>query len=367
MKKNIIGILIIMVIIISIQVIGFIALEVNDEKFLEYSQYYFSKLQKDEKKIYVKIDEAITNGEKKATIRVTEIDGLNEKINKVVTAYFYDNPEYYYVSNEYVITTKDFKIFKYADIEFNYLVDMEKELSIKNQELEWAIEKILNKVIKTGMNDFQKEVAIHDELIKRIRYYEYQDINSIPAIKHTAYGALVDNEAVCDGYSKAFKILLERVGIDSVILTGEVSDVAHAWNVVKLDGNHYHVDVTSDKMQEQNVRYASHIYFNVTDAQIQKTHIISRNYIYPECNENDKNYYIINNYYIEYDENMYNKLYDITSRQQNSDILEVKVDSRYNVQHIIDALYDINFNNWRSSGKTKVTYTKSEDVYMFIK
>ena len=367
MKKNIIGVLLTVFIVISIQVTGFVALEVNDEKLLKYSQYYFSKLQRDEKKIYVKIDEAITNGEEKATIRVEAIDGLAEKINKVVTAYFYDNPEYYYVSNEYVIAIKDFKIFKYADIEFNYLVNIEKELSIKNQELELAIETILNKVIKPGMSDFHKEVAIHDELIKRIRYYEYQDINNIPAIKHTAYGALVDNEAVCDGYSKAFKMLLERVGIDSIILAGEANNVAHAWNIVELDGEYYHVDVTSDKIQEKNSRYASHIYFNMTDSQIQKTHIISRNYIYPECISKQKYYYTINNYYIEYDENLYNKLYDIASRQQNSDILEVKVDSRHSVQHIIDALYDINFNNWRSSRKTKVTYTKSEDVYVFIK
>ena len=58
----------------------------------------------------------------------------------------------------------------------------------------------------------------------------------------TAYGALVNKEAVCEGYAKAYKLLLNAMGIEcDVVINAE-----HAWNVVQLEGKWYLVDVTND-------------------------------------------------------------------------------------------------------------------------
>ena len=342
-------------------------LEVNDKEFAEYNKYYFNNLQLNEKKIYVKIDKAIKNKEEKAIIKVKSIDNLTETINKVITAYFYDNPECYYVSNEYMITARNFSLLKIATIKLNYLINEDLELISKNKRLEDAVEGILDKCIEEGMTDFEKELAIHDALINHVSYYKYKDINEIPAIKHTAYGALVDKEAVCDGYSKAYKLLLEKVGIDSIIVTGELNKVPHAWNMIKLENEYYHVDATSDKLEEDNNRYAAHSYFNLTDKEILNTHTICRNYIYPDCDRNLYNYYEYKNFTIKYNENLHNRISDIVLSQKDSKILEIKVDGSHTAKDIIDELYDINFNYWRSSGKTKVTYTQIEDVYVFIK
>lgn len=78
---------------------------------------------------------------------------------------------------------------------------------------------------------------------------------------HRAYGALVELEygtddgrgsVVCEGYSQAFQLLCQRVGLPCAVVDGDggmkyVSlSSNHAWNVIRLDGAWYAVDVTWD-------------------------------------------------------------------------------------------------------------------------
>ena len=66
----------------------------------------------------------------------------------------------------------------------------------------------------------------------------------------TAYGALVNGKAICGGYAKAFKAVLDRLNIPCVCIQGyscssaSSSYVAHMWNAVKLEGQWYAVDPT---------------------------------------------------------------------------------------------------------------------------
>ena len=216
------------------------------------------------------------------------------------------------------------------------------------------------------MTDFEKEVAIHDALVKHVNYYKYEDINTIPSIKHTAYGALVEKEAVCDGYSKAFKLLLDKVGIDSIIISGTTDNVSHAWNLVKLDDEYYHVDVTSDKLEEKADKYVVHTYFNVNDEKISKSHTIDNAFNYPQCASIQYQYYVQKGYTVYSKDNLYNKLQQIISKQKQSDVLELQVTGAYSSKKIINTLYHLNFNNWGSSWKTSVSYSKIDDVYIFI-
>lgn len=340
--------------------------QITAEQINNYTNYYYDKLELDEKTIYLKIDEAIRNKDKKVTLGIGEYEDvkLNEKVSKVLTAYFYDNPEIYYLSNEYVITVRDLKVFETVTIKLKYIT---KDIETKNEELETAITKFLSQNVKSGMTDFEKELAIHDALVQQVDYYEYEDINAIPTIKHTAYGALVENEAVCDGFSKAFKLLLEREGIESVIINGITNNTLHAWNLVKLGNDYYHVDVTSDNIKDGNNKYTIHTYFNVTDSQIKKTHAIGEVFSHPKCSVEKYEYYKYKGLYISYEDGLYSKMRKIISNSRNSKILELRADKRYYAQTIIDALYDLDFNNWLSSGKTKIEYNKVGDIYVFIK
>ena len=63
---------------------------------------------------------------------------------------------------------------------------------------------------------------------------------------HTAYGALIEKKAVCDGYALAFNLLARRAGIPCLMVSGMVDGYCHGWNLVKVNGNLRYIDVTWD-------------------------------------------------------------------------------------------------------------------------
>ena len=70
-------------------------------------------------------------------------------------------------------------------------------------------------------------------------------------LRRTAYDAIVNGHAVCQGYSNALYRMLLEAGVDNRIIFGEGVDnsgarMAHTWNIVDLYGKYYYVDVTWD-------------------------------------------------------------------------------------------------------------------------
>ena len=82
-------------------------------------------------------------------------------------------------------------------------------------------------------------LAVHDWLVRHVAYDQDDSRAS-----HTAYGLFANATAVCEGYSQAFMLAMERLGVPCVIVRSE--DMEHQWNMVRIDGTWYHVDVTWD-------------------------------------------------------------------------------------------------------------------------
>ncbi len=95
------------------------------------------------------------------------------------------------------------------------------------------------------LNDLEKALLLHDRLAL---FCEYDVANlendTLPQKVFNIYGTLGEGVAVCMGYALAYDYLLERVGIDSQYCSSD--KLVHAWNVVYIDGEPYHVDVTWD-------------------------------------------------------------------------------------------------------------------------
>ncbi|QHW31838.1 hypothetical protein GZH47_13995 [Paenibacillus rhizovicinus] len=128
-------------------------------------------------------------------------------------------------------------------------------------------------ILKPGMTDFEKELAIHDYLVLHIAYdYDNYLKDTVPADSYSAYGSLFLGTAVCQGYAYAAHIMLELAGIDSQIVTGTANGVGHAWNKVKIDGDYYNLDVTWDDPVPDEKGRLMYSYFNVTDAALGKDH-----------------------------------------------------------------------------------------------
>ena len=96
----------------------------------------------------------------------------------------------------------------------------------------------------------------HDWIINNTDYAQYL-LDGNPIGNEHGFnidGVFLRGSAVCEGYSKAFKLLLDKAGIPNVIVFGEAKDEKHSWNYVKLEGQWYLVDVTwNDPAGEENV------------------------------------------------------------------------------------------------------------------
>ena len=120
---------------------------------------------------------------------------------------------------------------------------------------------------------YEQELAVHNYMVLNSEYDYYNYINgTIPYVSHTAEGIFVNRTAVCDGYSSAFKLCMDILGIPCEIITGEGDGVAHAWNVVMLDGEWYMVDVTWDDPVPDNPGVVNYDYFNITDEKMRRDH-----------------------------------------------------------------------------------------------
>ncbi len=145
-----------------------------------------------------------------------------------------------------------------------------------------TIQKIIDETIDTSMSDYEKIKAIHDYIVVNTVYdQENLEKNSIPDIDYTAKGVFENGIAVCRGYAEAFQLLMEALDIECQIVTGYAENTTHAWNIVKLDGQWYHVDTTfddpiDDTMEHpyDNLRYD---YFLINDDQMFLDHIMESN------------------------------------------------------------------------------------------
>lgn len=117
--------------------------------------------------------------------------------------------------------------------------------------------------IDPDMTPLEKVVSAHDWLVANCQYDPYVSSNLGKAeadktpyttidgtvydsnrMVYTSYGAFVERNVVCQGYTLAFKVLMNRAGVPCCYVSS--SSMGHAWNMVQLDGCWYHIDVTWD-------------------------------------------------------------------------------------------------------------------------
>ncbi|MGX8698925.1 MAG: S-layer homology domain-containing protein, partial [bacterium] len=133
-------------------------------------------------------------------------------------------------------------------------------------ELEEAVSAALT-VVQPGMDDLAKALVLHDYLCQNVAYDDenYQN-DTVPTQSYTAYGALVRGKAVCEGYARAYSLLLSRCGIPNRIVSS--TTMYHTWNQIQLEGSWYHVDVTWDDPVPDTPGSARHTFFLLSDTGI---------------------------------------------------------------------------------------------------
>lgn len=179
-----------------------------------------------------------------------------EEVGNVFLAVYNDHPELFWLESSYRgHFDRNGQCVDIA-LQFNSLVD---NLDATKSEFKANAEEILS-VADHMSTDYEVERYIHNALLERITYDEGAAFNQ------SAYSALVNGRTVCAGYGRAFQYLMTEMGIPCYYSTGYAGE-NHAWNIVKLDGEYYNVDVTWDDAEPNTYNF-----FNKTDADFASTH-----------------------------------------------------------------------------------------------
>lgn len=136
-------------------------------------------------------------------------------------------------------------------------------LAVMEEAADEAIE-----LVTADMTDYEKALIVHDWLVVYCEYdKENLDNKSVPAVSHSAYGALGNKIAVCDGYSKAYQYIMEsKLSIPAYIVSSDPMN--HAWNMIQIGGKYYHVDATWDDPTWDSIGRVMHNNFLLSDTGI---------------------------------------------------------------------------------------------------
>ena len=122
----------------------------------------------------------------------------------------------------------------------SYLSSLEQEEKVDEE-----VSNLLKSLDLSNKTDYQKVKAIYDYICSNVTY-DHDNLNDESySLKYTAYAALINKTAVCQGYASLFYRLALDAGVDTRVISGEAGG-PHAWNIVKLNGKYYNLDSTWD-------------------------------------------------------------------------------------------------------------------------
>ncbi len=163
-------------------------------------------------------------------------------------------PELFYVDSEISYSYTSTSTKKVVTVYFTYKYD---KATTHEMTQEYA-DVICNFYESADLNwsDFEKILYINNYIPKNCDY-----VNGENAHKYDAYGCLVDERCVCQGYSLGALALARAIDLDMCLVTS--NSLSHAWNLVKIDDETYHVDITwnDDDSNSRPKGYATFNYF----------------------------------------------------------------------------------------------------------
>lgn len=332
--------------------------------------YYFNTLDSNCQAIYKSLANAVKNLDTDFFIKdyiFESIEITMEDVETTMHKFLLDHPEVFYLNEKYTVSTSQNLLGDKVSLNVSYSVSSKQDLDIKIVQIKNSIQEIINTANVGVGTTFEKEIRLHDILAKKVKYYEYGNIQQIPNSAHNIYGAFVENTAVCDGLSKAMQVLLDKIDVESIIVTGTLDNEAHAWNMIKLDNKWYNLDVTSDKsIKENNV--VVHSYFNITTEEIKKTHTIDEVGLVPVASSEEYNYFVKLDKVITSRDNFDIKLQNILNNNMDSEKVEYKVENVSEVpEKTIKVLRDGRYYEYLDENMTRFVYYNILDNYVIVK
>lgn len=250
------------------------------EKFRTGDWYYYRTLPPQDQEMYMQIFQCIQNDHQSVRFPVPRINGKlpsTEHMLYLMLRVVWDNPQiYFFDATNAVLHYNERSIPAMCTLEYTDYFTLYQDQQIY-QTLLMRADLILQDAA-CCRTDYQKVRYIHDYLVRNVRYmFSISKTNTLENMSaRTVVGPILNNIAVCAGYAKAFKLLCDQLGLCCFYIRGQGFTGEtwgnHGWNVVMLDGQFYHVDVTWDSLDYQRTGRLSYRYFLRCDAVMDDDH-----------------------------------------------------------------------------------------------
>ncbi|MBR7161959.1 MAG: hypothetical protein IKD07_06040 [Clostridia bacterium] len=263
----------------------------------EYMKYYYLALPPHKKTIYRELYDGFKDRRTMIDVHTDPRAVSIEEVAEVALAVYNDTPSFYYL---------DVSSYSWIPMPYGYRYSQSylysaQDIAYYDRYLEEGWQRFERMYLTPSMSEYDKEKAIHDYLVKTIVYDEAALID--PDASREAFnilGALIKKRAVCHGIACAFKYLCDCCRIKCFVVVGDAlpieSNEKHAWNIVKIDDESYHVDVTWDIKKKGDISFF-YDYFNLSDPLIRFDHTWQSD-LYPPCTAKEHNYYYKNRLFV---------------------------------------------------------------------
>lgn len=257
--------------------------------------YYYMQLPEDEKTVYDQVYRSLVE---RNEVSVSTLS--TEVLDKVFVCVLNDHPEIFYTSG-YIYTAHS-RGDETVSLSFLGKYDYdEAECERRERLIEQAAEGIIGEISKDAA-DFDKIKYIFDTLVNETEYVAGAEDNQ------NICSVFIGHESTCQGYAKATQYLLERAGIRTTFVSGDVAEGSHAWNLVMADGAWYYLDTTWGDVDYQSQREGETVaaevmainydYFMINSDRLYTTHSPNKIVPLPDCMANENNYYVHEGLYL---------------------------------------------------------------------
>ena len=317
------------------------------------SRYYFTRLNDEQQKIYKTILSGIQGYTKEIKMPIRPIN----EISKIYNYILHDHPMLFYVASSFQQSSDLYKKRCTVIPEYKYTHGEARAFAGEIMRCLQAFDSV------KGKSDIEKELYVHDYCSNNFGYdYSFNDLS------YSVLGIALNKSAVCEGIAKFVKLTFDYLGLSSLVVSGKAKNPAHdsgmerhAWNIVKIEGMTYHLDVTFDMtIADKLPRYD---YFNLSDVDIKADHVIVDDV--PTCSVEGKDYYSANRMSIIGLAQLGNYVGDALKQRKRQ--IVVKVKNEPHTSDIANKVMNIAMQEYSKKGESGVSietsYNSSQMVF----
>lgn len=237
-------------------------------------KWYYNHISNKRKQIYRRLYESAKNNTEE--FDVSDLNVTKQDVYEAFWAFDYENPQFLTLGSGYEITLLNPDLSNNVkSIKISY---GRTPADVPQTEFEARAEAVLEEA-RAQDSDYEKLKYVHDWIVDNTVYSKTGAV-----YESEADGPIVYGQALCEGYSKAFMYFAQSLGFPCICSVGTANLEDHMWNMVKVGGAWYNVDVTWDDPESADgTQTLQHDYFLINDAQLRLNHRVEHPIMLPNA------------------------------------------------------------------------------------